>query len=431
MSKFLNSQIYQDVALSVAYQLPFLGLYTKNAGMVSSATSFFWRYGHMSEEFLPFSRPSISRAAIDEVVACLESGWITTGPRVAQFTDKLKEYLQAKHVLPLASATAGLHLTLLAMNLIPGDEVITTPLTFAATLNTIVLAGARPVLVDIDPQTLNMDLNRLEEAITNRTRVILPVHFAGLPVDLDALYQIAENHNLRVVEDAAHAIGTEYKGKRIGSFGDTQVFSFHPNKNMTTGEGGCVTTNDDEIARRVSLLRFHGIDREAWNRFGKSGTQDYEIVVPGFKYNMMDIQAAIGIHQLQELEGFIERRTELAERYLEALVDWPQWTLPGSPPFSYRHAWHLFTPLINEDAAGMTRNEFMQKMKEKNIGTGLHYRAAHLYPYYREHFGFNEGDFPYAESAGDRIVSLPLFPDMTDAEHDRVLDVMYSIFQHN
>jgi len=382
----------------------------------------------MSEEFLPFSRPSINRAAIDEVVACLESGWITTGPRVAQFTENLREYFSAPFVLPLSSATAGLHLALLALDLQPGDEVITTPLTFVATLNTIILAGGKPVLVDIDPHTLNMDLNQVADAITEKTKVIVPVHFAGLPVDMDVLYQLAQVHHLRVLEDAAHAIGTVYKGKRIGSFGDTQVFSFHPNKNITTGEGGCVVTTDAELAKKVGLLRFHGIDREAWNRYGKSGNQDYEIVLPGLKYNMMDIQAALGLHQLQELESFIARRTELAERYQEALADWPQWQLPGTPAFAHRHAWHIYTPLINEQAAHMSRDEFMQKMKEKNIGTGLHYRAAHLYPYYREEFGFKPGDFPYAESAGERIVSLPLFPTMTDAQHDRVLDVMYSIF---
>ncbi len=383
----------------------------------------------MSEEFLPFSRPSISRAAINEVVSCLESGWITTGPRVAQFTENLCAYLSAPHVLPLASATAGLHLALLALDLKPGDEVITTPLTFAATLNMIVLAGGKPVLVDIDPDTLNMDLDQLADAITEKTRVLMPVHFAGLPVDMDVLYQLAEKHNLRVIEDAAHAIGSIYKDKYIGSFGDTQVFSFHPNKNMTTGEGGCVATRDAELAQKIKLLRFHGIDRDSWNRYGKSGHQDYEIVLPGLKYNMMDIQAALGVHQLQELEGFIARRTVLAERYQEALADWPQWTLPKTPAFSHRHAWHLYTPLLNDQVAEMTRDEFMQKMKEKNIGTGLHFRAVHLYPYYREQFGFDRGDFPFAESAGDRIVSLPLFPSMTDAQHDRVLDVMYSIFK--
>lgn len=382
----------------------------------------------MAEDFLPFSRPTISQAAIDDVVACLKSGWIATGPKVAQFTDALKEYFDAPYVLPLMSATAGLHFALLAMNLEPGDEVITTPLTFAATLNTIVLAGGKPVLVDIDPQTLNMDLNQLEAAINERTRVILPVHFAGLPVDLDPLYEIAGRHGLRVLEDAAHAIGTEYKGKRIGSFGDTQVFSFHPNKNMTTGEGGCVVTRDQQLADQVARLRFHGIDRQAWNRYGKSGSQDYEIVLPGFKSNMMDLQAAIGIHQLKELGGFIARRNELAERYHEALADWQQWTLPQLPAFEHLHSWHIYTPLINEDVARMDRNQFMQAMKEKNIGTGLHYRAAHLYPYYRQAFGFEPGDFPCAEDVCERIVSLPLFPTMTDAEHDRVLDVMYSIF---
>jgi dTDP-4-amino-4,6-dideoxygalactose transaminase len=381
----------------------------------------------MSEEFLPFSRPLISRAAIDDVVTCLESGWITTGPRVAQFTDALKEYLDAPFVLPLASATAGLHLTLLAMGIKPGDEVITTPMTFTATLNTIVLAGGKPVLVDIDPKTYNLDLNQLEDAITDKTRVIMPVHFAGLPLDLDHLYEIAERHGVRVIEDAAHAIGAEYNSKRIGGVGDTQVFSFHPTKNMTTGEGGCIATRDEALAKKIGLLRFHGIDREAWNRYGKGGTQDYEVVMPGYKYNMMDIQAAIGLHQLRELDGFIARREELAERYQAALADWSQWTLPETPVYPHRHAWHIYTPLINQASANMSRDEFMVAMKEKNIGTGLHYRAVHLYPYYRERFGFNLGDFPHAENVSERIVSLPLFPGMTDAEHDRVLDVMYSI----
>lgn len=382
----------------------------------------------MPEEFLPFSRPSISQAAVDEVVSCLKSGWITTGPRVAQFTEALRTYFAAPYVLPLASATAGLHLSLLAMGLEAGDEVITTPLTFAATLNTIVLAGGKPVLIDIDPLTRNMDINRLESAITERTRVIVPVHFAGLPVDLDPLYEIAKRRDLRILEDAAHAIGSEYKGKRIGSFGDTQVFSFHPNKNMTTGEGGCVVTRDSRLADQISRLRFHGIDRQTWNRFSKNGSQDYEVVLPGYKYNMMDLQAAIGIHQLNDLAQFIARRNALANRYQEALSDWPQWSLPQGASFDHLHSWHLYTPLINEDSAKMNRDEFMVAMKEKNIGTGLHYRAAHLYPYYRHVFGYKLGDFPHAEEVCERIVSLPLFPGMSDAEHDRVLDVMYGLF---
>lgn len=380
------------------------------------------------EEFLPFSRPSISQAAIDDVVECLKSGWLATGPRVAQFTEDLKTYFQAPFAMPLTSATAGLHLALLALNLKQGDEVITTPLTFAATLNAIVLAGAKPVLVDVDPKTLNMDLNQVEDLINEHTRVILPVHFAGLPVDLDVLYAMAQKYHLRIIEDAAHAIGSEYKGRRIGSFGDTQVFSFHPNKNMTTGEGGCVVTQDAELAQQIERLRFHGIDRQSFNRYGKNGSQDYEIVLPGYKYNMMDIQAAIGIHQLKELDDFIARRNELADRYHEALSDWPQWTLPKRPAYDHLHAWHIYTPLINEEMAGINRDEFMQAMKEKNIGTGLHYRAVHLYPFYRNAYGFKEGDYPASENVCSRIVSLPLFPSMTDAEHDRVLDVMYSIF---
>ena len=382
----------------------------------------------MSDTFLPFSKPAISQEAIDEVVACLKSGWITTGPRVEQFTNDLKNYLNAPFVLTLATATAGLQLALMGMNLQPGDEVITTPLTFAATLNTIVLAGGKPVLVDIDPATRNIDVKLVERAITNRTRVLLPVHFAGLPVDLDPLYELAEKYNLRVLEDAAQAIGTAYKGKRLGSFGDTQVFSFHPNKNITTGEGGAVTTRDEKVADMIEKLRFHGMDRNAFNRFGKSGSQDYEIVMPGFKYNMTDIQGALGIHQLRQLDEFIEKRTILALRYQEALSDWPEWSLPQIPSYEHTHSWHLYTALLNEDVAMMNRDEFMQKMKALNVGTGLHYRAAHLYPYYRQTFGFAEGDFPHAEDVCKRIVSLPLFPLMTNDDHDRVLDVMYQIF---
>jgi len=382
-----------------------------------------------NEEFLPFSRPSISQAAIDEVVTCLKSGWITTGPRVKQFEDDLKTYLGAPHVLALTSATAGLHLVLTALNLKPGDEVITTPMTFAATLNTIVLSGGRPVLVDVEPGTYNMDVTKIEKAVTKRTRAIMPVHFAGLPVDLDPLYDIAKKHDLRVIEDAAHAIGTEYKGRRIGSFGDVQVFSFHPNKNMTTGEGGCVATRDEKLASDVALLRFHGMDREAWNRFGKKGSQHYEIITPGYKYNMMDIQAALGLHQLKQLDSFIKRRTVLALRYQKALADWPQWTLTRAPSYQHLHAWHLYTPLINPDVAKMDRDAFMQGMKERNIGTGLHYRAVHLYPYYRDQFGFRRGDFPNAETISDRIVSLPLFPAMIDADQDRVIAAMTDLFK--
>lgn len=383
----------------------------------------------MNETFLPFAKPSLNQAALDEVMDCLKSGWLTTGPRVKQFEEMLCDYLKAPHVLALTSATAGLQLALLALGLKPGDEVITTPLTFVATLNTIAINGAKPVLVDIDLDNYNIAIDQIEAAITPRTRAIMPVHFAGLPVDLDPLYALAEKHHLRVIEDAAHAIGTEYKGRRIGSFGDTQVFSFHPNKVITTGEGGCVSTRDANLAKQITVQRFHGIDREAWNRASKEGNEQYDVIAPGFKYNMMDLQAALGIHQLAALEDIIEKRTLLAMRYYDTFKDWPELTLPKVPTFAHRHCWYIFTPLINPEIAGIDRDDFIAAMKKQNIGVGLHYQAAHLYTYYQKEFGYRLGDFPKAESVGSRIVSLPLFPDMTLQDQDRVIEKMAIILK--
>jgi dTDP-4-amino-4,6-dideoxygalactose transaminase len=241
---------------------------------------------------------------------------------------------------------------------------------------------------------------------------------------MDPVYELAKKYNLRVIEDAAHAIGTEYKGQKIGSFGDIQVFSFHPNKNMTTGEGGCVTTRDESIAQKIALLRFHGMDREAWNRFGKTGSQHYEIIHPGHKANMMDMQAALGIHQLASLDHFIHRRTYLAKRYYEGLSDIKGLSLPTLPPYQHKHAWHIFAPLINPTIRDFDRDALMAKLKDHNIGTGLHYRACHLYPFYAETYGWKRGDFPLAESIGDRILSLPLFPTLTDHQQDCVIDVL-------
>lgn len=379
--------------------------------------------------FLPFAKPDLRDEEIDEVVSVLKSGWLTTGPRVQRFEAALKDYLGAPHVLAVSSATAGLHLALLALGLQDGDEVITTPLTFAATLNTIVLAGGRPVLVDVDPATFNIDADRVAAAVTTRTKAVVPVHFAGLPVDLDPLYALADKHGLRIVEDCAHAIHSEYKGRRLGSFGDTQVFSFHPNKNMTTGEGGVIATRDAALAKTAAVLRFHGIDRDAFNRFSKAGSQIYDVIAPGFKYNMMDIQAAIGLHQLKRLDGFIEARRKLAERYDQLFADWNSLTRPRPALFAHRHAWHLYTVLIEEKACGIDRDGFIGAMKERNVGTGLHYTAAHLFTYYRDRYGYKPGDFPHAERIGAGIVSLPLFPTMTTAEQDRVVAAMRDVFK--
>ncbi len=380
--------------------------------------------------FLPFAKPSIDDATIAEVSAVLSSGWLTTGPRVKQFEKMLSAACGGRRALALNSATAGLHVALLALDLQPGDEVITTPLTFVASLNTIVQAGAKPVLVDIDRGTLNLDIDRVAAAITPKTRAVMPVHFAGLSVDLDPLYALAEKHGLRIIEDAAHSIGTAYKGRTIGSFGDIQVFSFHPNKNITTGEGGAVVTSDPKVIKAIERLRFHGIDRDAFNRFSKQGSQTYDVVTPGFKYNMLDLQAAIGLHQLPKLNGFIERRKLLAERYQALLADWPQLELPAAPAYDNRHAWHLFTPRLTA-AAHVDRDGFINRMKEHDIGIGLHYTAAHLFSYYQETFGYRPGDFPHAEAAGSAIVSLPLFPDMTEEQQDRVITAMASVLGRN
>jgi dTDP-4-amino-4,6-dideoxygalactose transaminase len=383
------------------------------------------------ETFLPFARPSLSPEAIAEVVACLESGWITTGPRVKKFEEMLRAYAGAPHALTVTSATAGLFMIFQALKLQPGDEVITAPMTFAATLNVIELSGGRPVLVDVDRDTYNISIDQLAAAITPRTRAIMPIHFAGLSADLDPIYALAEKHGLRVIEDAAHAIGSEYRGRKIGSFGDVQVYSFHPNKNITTGEGGAIILRDEKLAAELQLLRFHGMDREAWARFGKTGNQHYEIIAPGYKFNMMDMQAALGLHQLPALDGFIERRRHLAERYRRAFADWPEFLLTKDPAFPHRHAWHLFAPLVNTGSGTrLSRDGLMAALKERNIGTGLHYRTAHLYPYYRDKYGWKPGDFPNAEFISDRILSLPLFPDLTDAMQDHVIAGIRDAFDH-
>lgn len=370
----------------------------------------------MRAEFLPFSAPTIDDAEINEVVDSLKSGWITTGPKVKRFEEEFRAYVGASYAVPLSSATAGQHLVMLALGIGAGDEVITTPMTFASTVSTIVLAGATPVLVDIEPGTLNLDVTKVRPKITPRTKAIVPVHFAGQPCDLDPLFALAGEYGLPVIEDAAHAAGTEYKGQKIGSFPSTSIFSFHPNKNMTTGEGGMLCTPDEELAEQISLLKFHGMNREAWKRFAASGTPGYDIMLPGFKYNMMDIQAAIGIHQLPRLDSFIRRRTEIADYYNREFADVAELALPALAPYGQRHAWHLYTPLVRIEKLTIDRDRFMAELKERNIGSGLHYKAIHHHAWYREHLPVPAGSLPHADYASDRILSLPLFPKMTNGD---------------
>jgi dTDP-4-amino-4,6-dideoxygalactose transaminase len=375
-------------------------------------------------QFLPFSTPTIDDAEIDEVVDSLRSGWITTGPKVKRFEEAFREYVGAPFAVPLSSATAGLHLTLLAMKIKEGDEIITTPMTFASTVSMIVLCGGTPVLVDIEAGTLNLDVAKVRERITPRTRAVIPVHFAGQVCDMDPLLALAKEFGLTVIEDAAHAAGTEYKGRRVGSLDTVSIFSFHPNKNITTGEGGMVCTPDEALAEEISLLKFHGMSREAWKRFAASGSPNYDIILPGFKYNMMDIQAAIGIHQLPRLDGFIERRREIAEFYNRELADVAELALPAYAPYEQRHAWHLYTPLVRTERLTIDRDRFMDELKKLNIGSGLHYKAVHHHAWYREHLPQPAGSLPNADYASDRILSLPLFPKMTD---DDALDVVAAV----
>jgi dTDP-4-amino-4,6-dideoxygalactose transaminase len=378
-------------------------------------------------EFLPFSTPTIEDAEINEVVDSLKSGWITTGPKVKRFEDEFKAYVGAPFAVPLSSATAGLHLVLLALGIKEGDEIITTPMTFASTVSIPVLCGAKPVLVDIEPGTLNIDVARIREKITPRTKAIIPVHFAGQSCDMDPIFALAKEFGLTVIEDAAHAAGTEYKGTRIGTLDSISIFSFHPNKNMTTGEGGMVCTPDETVAEEVSLLKFHGMSREAWKRFAASGTPNYDIVMPGFKYNMMDIQAAIGIHQLPKLDRFIDRRKEIAEFYNREFADVPELALPAYAPYEQRHAWHLYTPLVRVEMLSIDRDGFMAELKKENIGTGLHYKAVHHHAWYREHLPQAAGSLPNADYASDRILSLPLFPKMSDNDAADVVTAVKSV----
>jgi dTDP-4-amino-4,6-dideoxygalactose transaminase len=381
----------------------------------------------MRDRFLPFARPWIGEEEIAELSDTLRSGWITTGPKVERFASEFADAVGGRFAVPVSSATAGLHVALLALGVGPGDEVITTPMTFVATLNVVVHCGARPVLADIDAATRNIRVEEIERRLSPRTKAILPVHFVGQPADLDPILELAHTRGIAVLEDAAHAVGAEYRGRRIGSFPTTSVFSFHPNKNMTTGEGGMLITEDEEVFEKASLLKFHGMDREAWKRFAKAGSPRYDVAVPGFKYNMMDIQAALGLHQLKRLERFLAERARLAARYDEKLADLAGLILPQAVPYPVRHAWHLYAPLIDTERLTIDRDRFLSELKRRNIGAGVHYTAAHEFSYYASQFGWRPEDFPEAHYVSERILSLPFFPGLTDEDQDDVVEAVREI----
>lgn len=369
-------------------------------------------------EYLPFSRPTIDEETIAGVADVLRSGWITTGPKVLEFEHALSKYLGGRIVRTFTSATGALEVALQACGIGPGDEVIVPAMTFAASANVVARVGARPVFVDVELNTRNVDATLLEAAITPRTRAIMPVHFAGLAVDMERVYEIATRHKLRVIEDAAHAIGTRWKGRRIGSFGDLVSFSFHPNKNMTTIEGGALSLPSDAELKAVELQRFHGLVRDP------DGNAD--VLLPGGKYNLSDVSARIGLSQLERLDTFNDRRRQLVTRYFESLTTEPPCLLPAAGDEG--HSWHIFAPLLPLQRVELTRGQFIKAMHERGIGVGVHYPALHLFAAYRK-LGYKEGDFPNAERIGRETVTLPLFPAMQPADVDRVCDAVSEILR--
>jgi len=375
------------------------------------------------DQFLVFGAPAIEPAEIDEVVSCLKSGWLGTGPKVAAFEKDFKVYCRAPFATAVNSCTAALHLSILAAGLRPGDEVITTPLTFCATINAIIHAGATPVLADIDPVSMNIDPARVEEKITSRTRAILPVHFAGRPCDMRSLCALAETYGLRLIEDCAHAIETEFHGRKAGTFGDFGCFSFYVTKNVVTGEGGMILTRREEDAARIKMLALHGMSKDAWKRFGDEGYRHYFVIECGFKYNMMDIQAALGLHQLRRVEDNWSRREKVWQRYQDALAALPV-TLPAPPERNTRHAYHLYTILVDEQRTGLSRDTFLDAMTAENIGVGVHYLSIPEHPYYQQTFGWRPEDYPQAIRVGRQTVSLPLSAKLSEAD---VADVVSAV----
>ncbi len=377
-------------------------------------------------DFLVFGAPLISEDEIDEVVATLRSGWLGTGPKVAQFEQDFAAYKGTEHAVAVNSCTAALHLAILAAGIGPGDEVITTPLTFCASVNAIIHAGATPVLADVDPLSMNIDPAAVRGKITPRTRAILPVHFAGRPSDMDALCGIAAEHGLKLIEDCAHAVEAEYKGRQAGTFGDFGCFSFYVTKNVMTGEGGMVLARREEDAARIKVLALHGMSKDAWKRFGDDGYRHYYVTECGFKYNMMDIQAAIGIHQLARVEQNWLRRREIWDRYMEALRDMPV-ELPAAIEPDAKHGYHLFTILVDERRTGISRDAFLDAMTAENIGVGVHYLSIPEHPYYQERFGWRPEDYANAMRIGRQTVSLPLSANLTEADAADVIGGVHNI----
>lgn len=381
------------------------------------------------KDYLIFGSPMILKEEMDEVLDSMRACWISTGPKVTRFENLIKNYLKARNVKAVNSCTAAMHLSLIAAKIGRGDEVITTPLTFSATANVISHVGAKPVFVDVEKDTGNIDVSRIEKRITKRTKAILPVHLYGRPCKMDGIMKLAKKYNLLVIEDAAHALGASYKGRKIGTIGDFTCFSFYATKNLTTGEGGIVSTRNKKWAELIEMYALHGMSKGAWKRYSDKGYSHYLIKVPGYKYNMMDLQASIGIHQFNKFEKMQKRRKEIWEKYNKAFVDLPM-ILPAPLEKENVHAYHLYSILIRPEKLKISRDLFLKALHEENIGVGVHFISLHIHPYYKNLYNFKKNDFPNASFISDRTVSLPLSGKLTDQDVEDVISAVKKIVHY-
>ena len=380
-------------------------------------------------DFLVFGSPKIEQEEIDEVVECLKSGWIGTGPRVNEFENAFCGYIGSKYAIALNSCTAALHLSMLISDVSIGDEVITTPMTFAATANAILHAGAKPIFVDVEKDSMNIDPSLIEKAISPKTKAILPVHFAGRPCNMDHIMEIAQKNNLLVIEDAAHAVEAKYKGKKIGNIGDMTCFSFYVTKNLVTGEGGMITTNNEEWSKKIKIRALHGMTSDARMRYANENYKHYQVIAPGFKYNMMDIQASLGIHQLKRLDKNFDRRKEIWNIYNKAFENLPI-TTPSEEKDTV-HGRHLYTLLLDLDNLKISRDEFLGEIVRENIGVGVHFISLHLQPYYKETFGLKKDDFPNSAFISERTVSIPFSAKLTEKDVQDVINAITKVLNRN
>lgn len=382
------------------------------------------------KKYIHFAQPLFGDEEKKEILAALDSGWVTLGPKTKEFEENFARYVGAQYAIGVSSCTAALHLSVIVSGIRPGDEVITTPFTFAATSNVILHAGGVPVFVDIDPKTFQIDANKIEEKITKKTKAIIPVHYGGQPAEMDKILSLVKKYNLVVIEDAAHALGTEYKGKRIGSLGDLTCFSFHPIKNISTGDGGMITTNNKAYADELEVLRLHGMSKDAWKRHSAAGSWRYDITVAGYKYNMTDIEASLGIHQLKKLDSFIDIREKYAKIYDKALSKIPEITIPYILE-NIRHARNLYSIMIDTKGLKINRDELVELLKQANIGVSVYFIPLHFFSLYKQKLGYNKGDFPVAEAVFEKIISIPLYPKMRKEEIDYIIETLSSLIKDN